>query len=220
MARTLFQILMGYKETPLELQDKNFNPLKARINRGTLRLKNTVHEENSFRIKEIRSIERKVGNKIHPIADYKIVDLPYDGEPIEFRLRIVPTDNQDQPYHAILLKLISSCLYDADFIKNMSHENSKGLFQEGDATYIRVNGPPTGNVTEPWKADVTLFADENNDGKITANEIQKEKITYWDYWRQTESDETEFYFVEMDSKTGYLTFWVGKLIDLNSIVVV
>jgi hypothetical protein len=215
MARTLFQILTGYKETPLELESKNFNPLKARINRGSLRLKNTEYEENSFRINEIRSIERKVGNKIHPVADYKIVDMPYDGDPIEFRLRVVPSGLKDQPYNAILLTQIASCVYDKDFVDSLSYEKSKGIIQEGNVAYARVN-----DVKEPWKAEVTLFTDANNDGKVAADEVSKEKITYWDFWRQTESGETEFYFVEMDGLTGYLTFWVGKLVDLNSILVV
>lgn len=225
MGRTLFQIICDLvkskwngEQTVPEPDERFFNPLKLKVNKGTLRINDIEYEDNSFKVEGIHSVERLVNNQTHKFSDYLLVDDPYEGEPIRRKLRVVPTGDEQHPYHFILLQQIGDCVYDKTFHDGLAYEQNQGIFQEGEASYKRVNSPPEGNITEPWVANASARSDENN-GRIAVGGFQ---FTYWDFWRQYESNGipvVEFYIVEMDNATGYFTFWVGKMVDPNRISV-
>jgi hypothetical protein len=207
---TLWEILTKKKKNETPLEFKFCNPLKARVG-NSVKIDTPEYANMFFTIQSIRQVDRKVEGESHLFPDYDLKCQPFDGDPVQLRLRLIPGEPDGEIDHSVvLLKLIDECPYDKAFHDGLAFEENKGEFLEGDATYWRVN-----DVKEEWVAKTSLLQDINKNGKIDQDEVKHGSINYWDFWRETEEDGNkfvEFYIVEMDKDTGYFTFWIGRTV--------
>jgi len=206
---TLWEMLTKKSKPAVEF--KFYNPLKMKIG-NSIKIDILDFEKFNFTIQTLREVKRIVDNENFLFADYAILARPLDGDSVSRRLRLMPMEHSDGnlTHKVLLLNKIAECEYDKNFHEGLSYEQNQGIFTEADATYWRVD-----DVKNEWNATTVTLQDIDNNGRLPPNEIKHGKLTYWDFWRQTEIDGNsliEFYFVEMD-QNGFFEFWVGSEIN-------
>jgi hypothetical protein len=79
-------------------------------------------------------------------------------------------------------------------------------------------------VTDSYKAEVSVLRDVNSDGRVDRDEVEKVRLEYWDYWRETKDEAglplRQYLFVEMDRDTGWFQLWRGQEIDPQRVLVI
>ncbi len=197
---TLWQLLKekvkSEKEEPSEF--KIFNPLKGKIGDFVSIEAVDLYGKN-FLISEIDVYKTVIGGKIFESCDY----ILREGENW-VTLRVLPLSNPD-PYshkHATALVLFpdSEMEYDKKFHKKILPAGTLEVKDTGknlSAVYTRCNG-----IKEPYTAEVAALKDP-------AQEPEKESLVYWDFERKTDDGKIEYYFVEMNSGTGWFQMFRG-----------
>lgn len=224
-----YQILMKHlglwKPPAVPTQETQvFNPLKAKIGSSVTLDLLDYRQLNFF----VRAIKEYNCRKLQ-FVDYVLVARPFDREDVVVRLRLSPSvDPQAELTHnVLLLSLYHEQAYDEELVKVLTDQSKKFVVDDtkndDDPTndtheeYFRVN-----DVGESHVAAIKTLVDTNNDGKVDANEVTKEKIEFWDYSRNAviEGNKKEQYlFVEKDEKTGWFQMWQGVSVNPERIEV-
>jgi hypothetical protein len=220
--RTLWEMLMAKLHGPAELH--YYNPLQAKVG-GSIMLDVIDWRDYNFFIKEIRQYKRTIENRPFLFVDYELLARPLHGEDLRVRLRLNPADDPEAagPTHtALLLHLYDEVAYDEGLYKVVTDTTRKfEVVENGQVTeeYWRIN-----DVTGSYKAQVSVLKDENKDGRVDEDEVEKMELEYWDYWRDT-TDQVgqplrQYLFVEMNTANGWFQIWRGEEIDSQKVVVV
>ena len=217
MAKTIFGAVKDWlKESeevvPLEL--RIYNPLNARIGdffavTGVLEL--LERNMKNLEIREINAATITVGNQEFKHTDY----LGYDGDNwVAVRVNPIQDASPQAVKQADVLILFPD--WEGEYDENL-HENvlPSGILEVKDengsviATYERLGG-----VKEPYKTKVEIV----KDSKAQFPEI--DHLSVWDFGRTSEDGVVEYYFVEMNEKTGWLQMFRGISISDTSVMVV
>jgi len=214
---TLWEMLTKKKEKAISQDEVFYNPLKLRIG-NHIKVNNLDLGKLSFSLTNMRVVERNIDGQSFRFADYDLTARPLDGEPVHQRIRVTPHD--DRTFGVLLLKHFTGFGYDEGYHKGLAFENNKGeaYEPEWDGRYWRVN-----DVQTEWNAKTDTLTDANSDGFISKSEVKHGKLTYWDFWRETNIEGLkvlEFYIVEMNGEDGWFDIWVGQEIDPNRVEVI
>jgi hypothetical protein len=216
-------MLMAHVQGPVEF--RYYNPLHARV--GTSVMLNEIDwKDFNFFIREIREYKRTIGGKEFLFADYVLLARPLNKDDVWVRLRLLPVTTPDPAggltHDALLLRLDDEMAYDENFHKVVTDTTKKfQVLQDGQVTeeYYRV-----GDVTEPYRARVTVIKDTNSDSRVDPDEVETVSVEYWDYGREVKDEagqpRREYLFVEMDAKSGWFQIWKGAEVDPQRVVVI
>lgn len=207
---TLFEIIMEKFKDKEPVEFQFHNPLKLKIGH-ILNINLPELQDLAFTLDSVMEVKRIVNGESHPFVDYNISANPYNKDLVHRKLRLIPNENKTFPQTVIELQLLDEFPYDEGFHKGLAYENNQGEFLEGDNKYWRVN-----DMQSEWNANTATISDLDRDGTAEEDEIQKGKLTYWDFWRKTEDEAKnqilEFYFVQMD-ENGFFQIWIGNEIS-------
>lgn len=219
--RTLWEMFTDWLAGSQEL--KHFNPLKARIGHAVT-IDDIDWRDRNFKLRELRITKRTIRGKKFVFADYVVGERTLKGEETELRIRYNPTADADRggdEFHALLLSLEDEFEYSDDFHEVVS--DPSGIFRienEGkvEAEFRRLHG-----LTEPYKAVVTVLADEDQNKKVTSDEVNYQRIEYWDFERDITDfagqPTKEYLFVELDTVDGWFQLWRGSPLDTRKVMV-
>lgn len=220
--KTLWEMLVAKFQGPTELS--YYNPLKARIG-SSLTLDEIDLRDLHFFVKEIRQYRRVIGEQEFTFVDYVLLARPLGEDDVWARLRLVPIEGAEEggmTHTVLLLRLYDEFAYDEAFHKVVTDTTQKfEVVEDGQVTeeYWRIN-----DVTESYKADVSLLKDPNNDGTVDTDEVEKVQLEYWDYWRDTPDEAgqpvRQYLFVEMDAGHGWFQIWRGGETDPQRVMVI
>jgi hypothetical protein len=221
--KTLWEMLMAKLHGPVEL--RYYNPLKAKIG-SSIMINDIDLRDYNFFIKEIRQYQRAIGGKPFFFVDYVLLARPLHGDDIWLRLRLNPVDDPEAAsgltHTALLLRLYDEMAYDENLHKVVTDTTKKfEVVENGQVTeeYWRIN-----DVATPYKAKLSILKDENKDGQVDEEEVEKEGLEYWDYWRDTKDEVgqplRQYLFVEMNTDTGWFQIWRGQEIDPQKVLVI
>ena len=198
--QTAWEIMRDFfqdkKEKPQELQI--FNPLGLKIGDFvSIDIEGLFGEQ--FPVTEIRENTTGVGEKDFVHTDFV---LATEGDETVY-LRLNPVVNSD-PYakkHCDMLVLFpdAEMRHDEDFYKNTLSTGILEVNEDGVviATYERIR-----KKKDPFQAIVKVVDKQGQPPRV-------ERISYWDYDRDTEDGTKEFYFVEMNEETGFFKMFRG-----------
>ena len=123
-------------------------------------------------------------------------------------------------HNALVLRLYDEMAYSEDLHKVVTDDTKKfQVLDDGKVTeeFYRIN-----DVVDSYKAQVVIVEDADHDKQANADEVAKEEIEYWDYWRETKEGSgpafNEFLFVEMNTGNGWFQLWRGREIDLERVM--
>jgi hypothetical protein len=220
--RTLWEMFTDWLAGP---QEANFfNPLKAQLGRSVT-FDDIEWRDRDFKLRKILQYKRVIEGREFQFVDYVLTERTVQGVETDMRLRINPTGEGakgGEELYALMLFLEDEMKYDEGFHDVL--RDPSGLFRiehEGkvEAEFTRLHG-----LREPYKAAVTILADENADGKVAKDEIDVKRIEYWDFERDAADaagqPEKEYLFVELDSNDGWFQIWRGKSYDPRKITVI
>ncbi len=220
--KTLWEMLTEKFQSPVELQ--YYNPLKARIG-NAVEINEVEWRDYNFFLREIREYKRTISGRQFLFADYVLLARPLGGDDVSLRLRLNPVDNPDRAggpsHHVLLLRLYDELAYSEDFHKVVTDTTKRfQVMDNGQVVeeYWRIN-----DVSDPYKARVSIIKDINSDGKVEKSEVDALELEYWDYWRDT-TDEfgqplRQYLFVEMDRDNGWFQLWRGQEMDPQRVLV-
>lgn len=229
--RTLWELMMGLNSkemTPIEHQ--YHNPLKASVGVSMLFDHEPELAGTNFFVKRIDVYETIAGKKKFYHTDYALSGIKLgDPKPIKIRLRITPAIDEPTEYKYQLYKLYDEMGWDQDFydgvLCNKTKEfhvnhNDNGEELGKPIVYWRVN-----DVFDPYYAKVTGIKDENNNGQVEEEELERSQIDYWDYSRtvtdpDTKQDSIQYLDIELDRNSKYFTFYRGRDIHPSQITVI
>jgi hypothetical protein len=210
-------------EKPVE--ERFYNPLSLHIG-DFMDINDIDLPKEPFEIVEIAEYKRVIGGETFLFTDYIVVGRPIGQEPINLRVRLMPTSNprpgSDQTHYVVLLKKFDEFEYSEDFEGVINDTDNTGTFEvtdEGEnepSKFWRVN-----DVKKPYSARVSNVRDKNRDSKVEISEVRLEPIEYWDFWRDTLVESvkmTDWVFVEKNTNNGWFTIWRGREIDSTRIV--
>jgi hypothetical protein len=221
--KTLWEMLMAKLHGSAELH--YYNPLKAKIG-SSITINEIELRDYIFFINEIRQYQRTIDGKSFLFVDYVLLARPLHGEDVWVRLRLNPVSDPETAagltHTALLLRLYDEMAYDEGLYKVVTDTTKKfEVIENGQVTeeYWRIN-----DVTSSYKATVCAVKDENKDGQVDEEEVEKVGLEYWDYWRET-TDEVgqplrQYLFVEMNTETGWFQIWRGQEMDPQKVLVV
>ncbi len=229
--RTLFEILTGRnKKEVASLELQYHNPLGAKVG-NTISFEHEKDISNiNFVIEKMSVYETRISGKKFMHTDYHLKGVSIELEhPLRFRLRLIPDKDQNNKLgcRIHLLQLYDQCEWDEGLYAIIN--NQEGIFQidqddlgnalDEPRRYWRVE-----DVLDPYHARVTLLKDDDGDGIVDIDELERLDMTYWDFHRNTvdENEQTflEYLTVEMNDKTRYFTFLRGKDVDASQIMVI
>ena len=221
--KTLWEMLTEKFSGPVEF--KFYNPLKARIG-NSVTIDTLELRDYNFFLREIREYQRSIGGQEFLFSDYVLLARPLQGDDIWVRLRLNPVDDAKRvaglTHHILLLQLCEEMAYNEDFYGVVTDTTGKfQVLQEGQVTeeYWRIH-----DVTSAYKARVSVVQDVNNDNKVEMDEVGKQDLEYWDYWREIKDEAgqpvTEFLFIEMDGNNGWFQLWKGREFDPERVLVI
>ena len=221
--KTIWEMLVErFSWTPTELTV--YNPLKAKV--GSAATINTVEwRDYNFFFTEIRAMKRTIGGHEFHSVDYVLLARPIGGDDVLVRIRLNPVDDPDRAaglsHDVLLLQLYDQLAYDKGFHDVVTDTTGKFEVRQNDQVveeYWRI-----GDVKTSHKAQVAILKDVNLDKKVTRDEIDRRRIEYWDYWRETQDvggqPMRQFLFVELDNQDGWFQIWRGEAIDPNKVIV-
>lgn len=215
----LYKKLAGEGDKPEEIQeDKIYNPLRARVG-NAVSVDSLEYGDLNFFVRSIREVALKPSGSKTRFVDYDIVARPLEGDDVVLRLRIIPTAKalDGSKFQILILNLL---------VEEEYNQEVYDIVQDGSGVF-NLNWPDkgidnrhyqrVGDVRKGYKANTLTLQDENNDGKISANEVQNTgTIDFWDYTTKLEVEgvsEDNFMFVEMDSDTKWMWTWLGQPIS-------
>lgn len=220
MGQTLWQRLT---KGPEVVEHRYTNPAKAKIG-CAFSIDSIGYRDLMFALREIHDYRRVINGREFRFADYVLLARPVGGEDVWARVRFVPADVPDAALtHNVLLltkydemrfcKELDDALRDATG-ELVVTDNATGT----EERYWRPNG-----LTTPYRATVSVVRDENGDGKVTSNEVEKRRVEYWDFARTTTDEAkqpfTQHLFVELDGDSKVQTMWRGEEIDPQRVAV-
>jgi hypothetical protein len=225
----LYEILLrkiGWldEEKPAATEEqKIYNPIGAKIG-GSITIDSLDYRGLNFFVKEIREYSVSMGGKNHRFVDYILLARPLNKPDMWVRLRLVPDKNSATrlTHKAMVLHLYDEFEYSEDFKKGVLEDPSKKFVVDDDKNdadasndthdeYWRVN-----DVGISYNAKYLSMTDENNDGKVSQDELGRGSLDFWDYSRLTDIDGVEleqYMFVEMDNKSGWFQIWQGTQVS-------
>lgn len=240
--RNLFEIITGRNKRdmrPLELQ--YHNPLEAKVGSTV----SFSHEPSisgiNFVIEAISVYKTKIRSKSFFHTDYHLkgVSLDHDA-PVRLRLRLIPDENvENELGHRVqLLYLYQEMGYDkslhTEVLADPSGELQVNHDDDGKELEVARKYWRVEDVIDPYRANVTLLKDADGDGTIEDEELERRKVTYWDFHRDTTNPDNgiefrEFLTVEMDGNvdeksgkmegSGYFRFLRGSEIHTSEVTV-
>jgi hypothetical protein len=220
--RTLWEMLTDWAAGPVEF--RYYNPLKARVGHA-VDIDIIDWRDKGFFLREIREYKRLISGKKFLFADYVLLARPLGHDDIWLRLRLNPVSDAgrtgDASHHVLLLQLDHECEYNEELHNTVKART--GIFQITENGEVKEEFTRINDVRGSYKATVTIIRDDNQDRRVTSDEIEKRRLEYWDYWREISDDAgqpvTEFLFVEMDTEDGWFEIWRGKEIDPRKVAV-
>lgn len=221
--KTLWEMLTGWLSgKPAE--SRFYNPLGTRVGHAVM-IDTVELRDLHFFIRELRAYRRTIGGKEFPFADYVLLARPLGGEDVVQRLRLVPAEDPERtgrpPHDALLLSLHDEMGYTKELHDVV--RDTTGLFQVHQDGALQEEYRRVNDVATPYKAEVSVLADVNKDGKVQMSEVQTVQVEYWDYWREIKDAAgqpvPQYLFVEMDTTTGWFQLWRGEPIDPRKVVV-
>jgi hypothetical protein len=221
--KTLWEMMREKFSSPVELDF--YNPLQARIGNAVTINEIDLRDYNFF-LREIREYRRTIGGKNFLFADYVLLARPLGGEDVVVRLRLNPVDDPERSggltHHALLLRLYDECAYNPDLHAVVQDDTKRfQVIEDGQVTeeYWRVH-----DVGDSYQAAVAVVRDVNQDGKVEKSEVERQRLEYWDYWRDVPdvggTPVTEYLFVEMDQGNGWFQMWKGSAVDPQRVMVI
>ncbi len=212
MGQTLWQRMTKGKEV---VEFNYTNPAKAKIG-NTFNLDVMDYRGLMFSLREIHDYKRTLNGRVLNFADYILLARPVGKEDIEVRLRFVPLTVPDalMTHNVILLHKYDEMPFNKGLDEVLRATTGELVITENavDEKYWRIN-----DIKTPYRADVAVVRDANNDGKIEDKEVEKNKVEYWDYSRITtdvaQQKFTQYLFVELDQGSKVQTMWRGEEID-------
>jgi len=194
-----------------------FNPLDLRVGSGVpISYSNGAEfADYEFAVQEIREYTRRIGEQDFRFSDYILSGVNKKSFEAEkgmiIRLRAVP--NQAGAHDTLLLKLYDEFAFTEDFLGVVKDDT--GIFEVKDdktgasETFSRIN-----DLRESYQAAVLVVSETTPDGKAANGKAKASKLEYWDYWRDMAigggKTAKEFFFVEMNSDTGWFQLWRGR----------
>jgi len=168
-----------------------------------------------FTVQEIREYTRRIGTQDFRFTDYVLRGVnkkSFDADKVmPMRLRVVP--NQAGAHDSLLLRLYDEFAFAEDFLGVVKDES--GIFEAKDDrsgatdSFSRIN-----DMRESYQAAVLVVSETTPDGKAANGKASAMKLEYWDYWRDMDigggNKAKEFFFVEMNSDTGWFQLWRGR----------
>lgn len=183
-----------------------FNPLQGRVG-DFITVRAFFDEEdltnNAWILSEIDVWQREIDGETFFFADYVLFDKE-GGEAKWFVIRVLPSGDpvaNGKPNLQVLLLQQdgSEEEYDESLHDDVSGQTLE-VKEDGEviATYERM-----GSLEDSYLAEVTCMENPSNP---TMDEVE-----YWDFFRLVGDDGKtfEFYFVELDQRTGMFKFWRG-----------
>jgi len=203
--KTLWQMglerLKKAAKQPAEMQ--LLNPLEAKI--GSFVLLDTIeHVGKHFQVVELDEYTRTIIERNYKFTDYILRD---GDEWITLRIDPIPDATLSSPkrYHALVLTQDYECQYDQALHEQVLPQGVMEI-QQLSATFRRLC-----DSTQPYHATVRVLKDPHKPPEI-------EQYDYWDFVRERPDGATEFYFVEMESKTGYFKMFIGTEVSETQIM--
>ena len=205
---SLWARLRGKEPPPpdaVDVESQFYNPLEVKIG-SFVNVNNFEYDGLDFRVTHIREYKRVIGDKTFYLAIYDLLARTIDDrEEVKLRLRLEPVDVPDHDsgltHIASFLHLYTEFEYDEDFDKEVlrGEANDFQIMSDDEepvveAEYYRVN-----DIHDPFNAHVSIVQDENHDGIVEEEEVDRVWLSYWDDWRETEIEgvkETEYLYVE------------------------
>lgn len=201
-----------------------WNPIGAKVG-GSVTLEHVDYSGLKFFIRSIDEItiidvivdpnskEKSTYNgKRHKRTSYNLLARPLSGPDVSVVLSVVPSDDAEVPYRALLLSQYDKLAYD-DGLHNLvktdkafiCHDDKDDANPDNDVhdEYWRVN-----DVGATYVATVKTL--DNN------SSVNKSEIELWDYVRDVNIDGLdvqEFLFVEMNKDNGWFTILRGTEVD-------
>ncbi len=219
--KTLWEMFVEKFQSPME--SKVYNPLRAKIGSGVM-IDDVERRDLNFFVKEIREYRRNIGPKEFTFADYVLLAKPLGKEEVLARLRINPGDDSDQtgvPYQVLLLCLSDDLAYD-EGLHNVVKE-ATGKFEVRQDVVVQEEYWRINDVKSPYKAQVSVVQDTDQDKQAEKSEVEHLKLEYWDYWREVPDAAgqpvNEFLFVEMNQENGWFQIWKGMELDPRRVMV-
>ncbi len=215
---------------PRKVEVRFFDPLKVKVG-ATVRINTLDLQANEFHLDSISEYTRQINGQTFVFTDYNLSFKPIGADRISIRLRVVPTGNkadEGQDYNILLLRTdyeqgyddnIGGVLQDAENNKKFIVSDDKDGVSTSDE-YFRMN-----DLSEAYVAAVATLVDTNNDGKFDDSEVTSGEVWYLDFGREVPTaaegiTETEMYFVEKNTKTGWVTMLKGNPINENRVTVI
>ncbi len=220
--KTLWEMLKAKLAGPPE--GHVYNPWGAKVGSPVTIDALDLADANFF-IKQIRQNRRLIEGREFLFVDYMLLARTVGGEDNWVRLRLNPVDDPDRAagmtYNALVLRLYDEMAYNEDLHKVVTDDTKKfQVLENGRVTeeFFRIN-----DVLGSYKTQVTIVEDANRDKRADPDEVTREEIEYWDYWREIKDaagqPPTEFLFVEMNTANGWFQLWRGAEIDMKKIMV-
>lgn len=219
--RTLWEMFTDWVAGPHEL--KHFNPLKAQIGHS-VSIDDIDWRDRDFKVREVRQYKRTVGGRQFLFVDYVLTERTVQGVETDIRVRLNPAagvERGGEEFHALLLVLEDEMTYDQGFHDVV--RDPSGLFRIEHDGQVEAEFTRLHSLTEPYRAQVTILADQDSNRKVTKDEIESVQIDYWDFERDTTDAAgqavKEYLFIEMNASDGWFQIWRGSAIDPNAIAV-
>jgi hypothetical protein len=220
--KTLWEMLKAKVSGPVEKQV--YNPSGAKIGSAVTIDALDLADANFF-IKEIRQYRRLIEGREFLFVDYVLLARSLKGDDNWVRLRLNPVDDPDRAagvtHNALVLRLYDEMAYNEDLHKVVTDDTKKfQVLENGQVTeeFFRIN-----DVAGSYKTQVTVVQDLNHDKQADKDEVAREEIEYWDYWREIKDEAgqpfNEFLFVEMNTANGWFQMWRGREIDMQKVMV-
>ncbi len=219
--KTLWEILKSKLAGPVEAQV--YNPCHAKIG-SAVTINDLGLADANFFVKQIRQYRRTIEGREFLFVDYVLLARALKGEETWIRLRLNPVDDPDRAagmtHNALVLRLYDEMAYSEDLHKVVTDDTKKfQVLEDGKVTeeFYRIN-----DVTGSYKSQVVIVEDADHDKQASPDEVAREEIEYWDYWRETKEGNgpafNEFLFVEMNTGNGWFQLWRGREIALERVM--
>jgi hypothetical protein len=168
-----------------------------------------------FAVQEIREYNRHILSQEFRFTDYVLRGVnakSCDADTaLTVRLRVVP--NAAGGNDSLLLRLYDEFEFAEEFLGVV--KDTTGLFKVTDdksgreETFSRIN-----DLRESYQAAVLVVHETTPSGTAATGKASPAKVEYWDYWRDADigggKTAKEFFFVEMNSETGWFQLWRGR----------
>jgi hypothetical protein len=223
LMRTLFEILKDKiaKPEPKEPTpaERIWNPIAAVPDRTYLTLDVLDYRNKNWRVVAIREYTVQMGGKPYKFTEYVLQDLGTE-DPIFFR--VCPDGDKWQA-------LIVNMQFDMEWVEELDLAVQGKVRENGEVMDsddpLNLNLPDgsrwwrVGNVSIPYPAEVLTVDKDRLWGGVKEN---AERITIFDYWRETQQDgveATEYVYVEKKDDNGWFQIKRGFEVDSGQVQV-